>query len=663
MATRRRAGVTSRMGPVIARYSRPAMTRIWSDEEKLRAGSRSSWRRSRAGPRSAPSPPRPSRRSASRPVPPTPERVAEIERETNHDVAAFVDAASEALGEDGRWFHYGLTSSDVLDTALSLAVQDAGALVLEGARSRVRRRRRDAPRSTGRRSDIGRTHGVHAEPTTFGLKLAGWAFALDRDRDAARPRARGHARRQALRRRRHLRRDRPGGGAASPASGSGSSRRRARRRSCSATGTPSCSRRSRSSPRRSTGSRPRSATSRAPRCARSRSRSAAARRARRRCRTSATRSPPSGSAASRASCARTRSSASRTSRSGTSATSRTRRPSAIVLPDSFLAVDYMLDRFAWLVEGLVVRDERMRENLDASHGLVLQPAPAARARRVGARRATRPTGSCSATRCGPGTRARLPRRSSTHDPEIAGRVDLDAVFDLGAVHRPRRCRLRSAAGARRDRRRPLVSERRHASRERQGARDLRARRRPPAARRLRPDLDVRRRSCRRRSPTRAACSRGCPRSGSRARATIVPEPPARARRRRPLDRVPAAGDAAGRVRRARLSVRLGLGRLPARPARSAATRCRAGLRESDRLPEPIVTPATKADDGHDLNIDRGRGRRPLRRGAVRGGARRRARPLRVRVGARRGARHRRSPTRSSSSASTRPGRSCSATRR
>jgi len=56
---------------------------------------------------------------------PTPERVAEIERETNHDVAAFVDAASEGLGEEGRWFHYGLTSSDVLDTALSLAVQDA----------------------------------------------------------------------------------------------------------------------------------------------------------------------------------------------------------------------------------------------------------------------------------------------------------------------------------------------------------------------------------------------------------------------------------------------------------------------------------------------------------------------------------------------------------
>src|SRR5207342_2715990 len=113
---------------------------------------------------------------------PTPERVAEIERETNHDVAAFVDAASEGLGEDGRWFHYGLTSSDVLDTALSLAVQDAGALVLEGIE---RAFGAVISRAEEHRGTIcmGRTHGVHAEPTTFGLKLAGWAFALDRDRE------------------------------------------------------------------------------------------------------------------------------------------------------------------------------------------------------------------------------------------------------------------------------------------------------------------------------------------------------------------------------------------------------------------------------------------------------------------------------------------------
>ena len=113
--------------------------------------------------------------------PPTPSRVAELERETNHDVAAFVDAMAETLGEDGRWFHFGLTSSDVLDTALSLAVQEAGALVLEGLERAFVAvvARAEEHRET---LCMGRTHGVHAEPTTFGLKLVGWAFALDRDR-------------------------------------------------------------------------------------------------------------------------------------------------------------------------------------------------------------------------------------------------------------------------------------------------------------------------------------------------------------------------------------------------------------------------------------------------------------------------------------------------
>jgi adenylosuccinate lyase len=112
---------------------------------------------------------------------PTPERVREIERTTNHDVAAFVDAVAEGLGAEGRWLHYGLTSSDVLDTALALTVQDAGRLVLDGIESALvavaarAREHRDT-------LTIGRTHGVHAEPTTFGLKLAGWAFQLARDR-------------------------------------------------------------------------------------------------------------------------------------------------------------------------------------------------------------------------------------------------------------------------------------------------------------------------------------------------------------------------------------------------------------------------------------------------------------------------------------------------
>src|SRR5262245_42541925 len=115
-------------------------------------------------------------------VAPTPDRVAEIERVTDHDTAAFVDAVTEQLGPEGRWFHYGLTSSDVVDTGLSLQIREAGALVvaeLERALDAVVRRAYEHRHSVC----IGRSHGVHAEPTTFGWKLAGWAFELDRDRE------------------------------------------------------------------------------------------------------------------------------------------------------------------------------------------------------------------------------------------------------------------------------------------------------------------------------------------------------------------------------------------------------------------------------------------------------------------------------------------------
>src|SRR4051794_12898467 len=114
---------------------------------------------------------------------PSPERVAELEATLHHDTAAFVDAVAADLGPDeGRWFHYGLTSSDVVDTALALQVRQAGGLLLEGLG-------RSLATVTARALEhkhtlcIGRTHGVHAEPTTFGLKLAGWAFELERGRD------------------------------------------------------------------------------------------------------------------------------------------------------------------------------------------------------------------------------------------------------------------------------------------------------------------------------------------------------------------------------------------------------------------------------------------------------------------------------------------------
>ena len=112
---------------------------------------------------------------------PTPERVAEIELTTDHDLAAFVDAVAEQLGPEGRWVHYGLTSSDVLDTALSLQLQDAGRLVVEGV-DRALAAVIGVAEAHRHTICIGRTHAVHAEPTTFGWKLAGWAFELDRAR-------------------------------------------------------------------------------------------------------------------------------------------------------------------------------------------------------------------------------------------------------------------------------------------------------------------------------------------------------------------------------------------------------------------------------------------------------------------------------------------------
>ena len=116
---------------------------------------------------------------------PTPKRVREIEAQTNHDLAAFVDAVAEHLGPEGRWLHYGLTSSDVLDTAMGLQVREAGALVMAGLAAALAAVLAQA--ETYRHTlCIGRTHGVHAEPTTFGLKLAGWAFELDRDRQRLR---------------------------------------------------------------------------------------------------------------------------------------------------------------------------------------------------------------------------------------------------------------------------------------------------------------------------------------------------------------------------------------------------------------------------------------------------------------------------------------------
>jgi len=172
----------SRLVEVIARYSRPDMSRIWSEEGKLarwlevELAALDGWAEVGAVPSSDVAAIHAGART------PTAEREAEIELTTDHDLAAFVDAVAEQLGPEGRWVHYGLTSSDVVDTALALQIRDAGELLLTGidrALAAVVQRAEEHRRTVC----IGRSHGIHAEPMTFGWKLAGWAFELDRARE------------------------------------------------------------------------------------------------------------------------------------------------------------------------------------------------------------------------------------------------------------------------------------------------------------------------------------------------------------------------------------------------------------------------------------------------------------------------------------------------
>ncbi|MGN6797439.1 MAG: adenylosuccinate lyase [Gaiellaceae bacterium] len=170
---------------MIARYARPEMRRIWSEEGKLarwfdvELAALDAWAELGVVPTADVEAIR-----AGATVP-TPERVAKIEQTTDHDLAAFVDAVAEQVGPEGRWFHYGLTSSDVVDTALALQIRDAGGLIVQGIDGALASvvRLAEEHRHT---ICIGRSHGIHAEPTTFGWKLAGWAFELHRARDRVR---------------------------------------------------------------------------------------------------------------------------------------------------------------------------------------------------------------------------------------------------------------------------------------------------------------------------------------------------------------------------------------------------------------------------------------------------------------------------------------------
>ncbi len=166
---------------MIARYTLPEMGRIWDEESKLR-----SWLRVEIAaaevmadlgivPNEAAAA---IREKASFDL----ARVLAIEKSTRHDVIAFLTAVAEKVGPEGRWLHYGMTSSDCLDTALALQMVESMELILRELRrlKEAVSRRAHEHRKT---PCIGRTHGIHAEPITFGLKLASWHAQLERDEE------------------------------------------------------------------------------------------------------------------------------------------------------------------------------------------------------------------------------------------------------------------------------------------------------------------------------------------------------------------------------------------------------------------------------------------------------------------------------------------------
>jgi adenylosuccinate lyase len=363
---------------------------------------------------------------------PSVERVAELEATLHHDTAAFVDAVAEGLGPDGRWFHYGLTSSDVVDTALALQIRRAGDLVLEGldrAFSAVAARAHEHRETVC----IGRTHGVHAEPTTFGLKLAVWAFELDRGR-------------------RRLERALDGirVGKLSGAVGTyAATDPELERLACERLGlepAPASTQ---------IVQRDRHAELLAALAVLASSLDKFALELRHLARTEV--------AEVQEPFAR--------GQKGSSAMPHKRNPvvaericglarvvraaavvgfenvalwherdishssaERVVIPDAFLALDYMLDRFAWLVEGLVVRPERMRRNLAASHGLFFS-------QRVLLALVESGLGRQDAYRLVQGhamrawDEARDFEELVRADGAVAARIDLDAVFDLTAYTR------------------------------------------------------------------------------------------------------------------------------------------------------------------------------------------------------------------------------------
>ncbi len=165
---------------MIRRYTLPEMAAIWTDQARFEQMLRVELAVARA-------------QSARAMIPATalaameeraavdPERIAEIEETTDHDVIAFVSQVAETVGPEGRYLHFGLTSSDVVDTGLALQLRAAGGILL-GDCQRLLAVLIGRARAEAETVMMGRTHSVHAEPITLGLKIAGWAFEIDRGR-------------------------------------------------------------------------------------------------------------------------------------------------------------------------------------------------------------------------------------------------------------------------------------------------------------------------------------------------------------------------------------------------------------------------------------------------------------------------------------------------
>jgi adenylosuccinate lyase len=166
---------------MIDRYTREEIGALWTDAARFE-----SWRLVEVAACEELEGPTEAELEAIRGATATAEEVAEREKILDHDVAAFVDVLSASAGQPaGRWIHYGLTSSDVLDTALAVQLREVGAIVLAGAEQLTQALAKLA-RDNVDTLCVGRTHGVHAEPTTFGVKIAGFAAEAARNRDRLR---------------------------------------------------------------------------------------------------------------------------------------------------------------------------------------------------------------------------------------------------------------------------------------------------------------------------------------------------------------------------------------------------------------------------------------------------------------------------------------------